>query len=334
MITSTIQSKFVRAEVQTLGAMVGPAWFTLGGVEVQPFAVAPWAGDTGPSYDALPNILKRLRGEWACVPFGIERNLSELPRDWQPEAGEAMSELVPHGLSSNEDWQITRLSSDRIELALEYPEPHSVRLLKRTISASGLKPQLDLSLTVEVREPCEFPMGLHPTFRLPAVPRRAILTLDPAAQVWTSPLALEPVTARFRADIRGVAANRVPLLDGSDEDITHLPLPYAAEEVVLATGLRGHVTVQNLDDQYTVALSWDPSIFPGCQLWLSNGGRSYYPWNSRFLALGVEPVRAAFDLGTQVSRNRSNPLWRAGLPCTISLLPVKPFKTAYSITVS
>ena len=72
MTNWTIQSQFVQAQVQSLGAMLGPAWFSIGGRTVQPFAIAPWAEDSGPEYRQLPNLLKRLRGEWACVPFGIE----------------------------------------------------------------------------------------------------------------------------------------------------------------------------------------------------------------------------------------------------------------------
>jgi hypothetical protein len=84
-----------------------------------------------------------------------------------------------------------------------------------------------------------------------------------------------------------------------EENITRLPLPYAAY-----------------------------------QLWLSNRGRDAYPWDKRFLALGIEPVCAAFDLGTRVSQHRANPLWQAGVPCTVALAPSQSFETTYSIAVS
>jgi hypothetical protein len=334
MSTWTIQSGFVRAQVQSLGAMLGPAWFNLMGTELQPFAVAPWADDTGSEYLRLPNIIKRLRGEWACVPFGLQRDLGELPDEWRPASSEPEPDLVPHGRSSNEEWRCARLLSDRIELILAYPETHPVRLLRRSISASALRPQLDISLAIEVREACELPIGVHPTFRLPAAPRRARLLLDPAALAWTPPLPPEPTISRFRSDIRGVPLERVPLWAGGIEDVTRLPLPYAAEELVLATGVGGQVALQDLDGGYTVNLVWDPNVFPVCQLWLSNYGRSYYPWSSRFQAIGIEPLRAAFDLGTNVSRHRGNPLWRAGHPCTISLSPGIPFETFYSVAVA
>lgn len=140
--------------------------------------------------------------------------------------------------------------------------------------------------------------------------------------------------ARFRPDVRGVPLDRIPLLNGGSDDMTRLPPPYAAEEIVLATGVPGEAALRNLDEQYTVTLSWDARAFPACQLWLSNCGRSGYPWNARFRALAIEPICAAFDLGTRVAQERGNPLWRAGLPCTVSLSPTAPFETAYSISVS
>ncbi len=132
----------------------------------------------------------------------------------------------------------------------------------------------------------------------------------------------------------GQPLDRIPLLDGGYEDITRLPLPYPEEEIVLVPGVSGEATLRNLEAEYTVSLSWDARIFPACQLWLSNGGRGAYPWNSRFRALAIEPVCAAFDFGTWVSRHRGNPLWRAGVPCTVRLSPDEPFETTYCIAVS
>ncbi len=334
-MTWTIQSRFVRARVQSLGAMLGPAWFALPNMEVQPFAIAPWAEDCSAEHQRLPGLLKRLRGEWPCVPFGIERDCNQLPSAWQPAANAgAPLELLPHGRSSNVEWQLATLKDDRIELVLEYPRPHPIKLLRRVVAASTSRPELTLSLAIEVRAPCALPIGVHPTLRLPVEPRRAVLELGRGARLWTSPVPVDPAIARFTPDVRGVRLDRVPLRDGAHEDITRLPLRYAAEEVVLASGHSGRASLHNLDESYTVAISWDSAVFPACQLWLSNRGRDSYPWNGRFLALGIEPVCAAFDLGTRVSQHRQNPLWQSGLPCTVSFSPDQSFETTYSIAVS
>jgi hypothetical protein len=327
-----IQSAFVRAEIQSLGAMLGPAWFKLGAAEVQPFAIAPWADDSGDEYRSLPKLLQRMRGEWACVPFGMERPATDLPSDWQPDIVVPVNPH-PHGWSSNAQWEASIITEESIELTLAYPPSHPVRVLRRSIRASDESPRLDISLEIEVRTPCTLPIGVHPTFRLPLTPRRALVGLGGAARAWTSPVPLEPLIARFRSDVRDVPVHQIPLIDGT-EDITQLPLPYTAEEIVLVRACCGRALLSNLDERYAVTLLWDPDIFPACQLWLSNRGRTSYPWRGRFLALGIEPIRAAFDLGTGVSQNRLNPLWRAGVPCAVSLSPTQPLETCYAIQVA
>jgi hypothetical protein len=331
--TWTIQSSFVKAEIQNVGAMVGPAWFNLGRTQAQPFAVAPWAESGSAEHAALPGILQRLRGEWPCVPFGIT-NTRTLPADWQPRTSTTIEpDPHPHGLSSNAQWHLADLQADRITLTLRYPESHAVAVLTRIISASRLQPQLDFSLRIEVREPCELPIGLHPTFRVSQAPRQTLLDLGSSASVWTSPVPLEPGVPYFESDIRGTSPSRVPVRAGV-EDITRLPLPRAAEEIVLAIGHEGRASLQNLEEAYRATLSWDPVMFPACLLWLSNGGRTYYPWDGRFRAIGIEPVRSAFDLGTVVSRERSNPLWQVGVPCVFQLSPTAPFETRYCVTLT
>ena len=314
--------------------MLGPAWFTLAGVEIQPFAIAPWAEDSGPEYERLPNLLKRLRGEWVCVPFGIERADEKLPEEWRPTVHSAAQvDLWPHGWSSNAQWRLEKLAGSRIALSLEYPEAHPVKRLRRTITASAIQPVLHFGLAIEVRAPCALPIGLHPIFRLPIEPRRAVLELDGASEAWTPPVSLQPDIAHFRRDLRNVPLDRIPLLNGSEEDVTRLPLPYAAEELVFVRGHCGCARLSNLDERYTVVLSWDPKVLPGCQLWLSNRGRTAYPWNGRFLAVGIEPVRAAFDLGTRVSQHSGNPLQSSGTSCTVALHPARAFEIAYCIAV-
>ncbi len=329
----TIESDHVRAVIQSQGAMLAPGWFKLGEREVQPFAIAPWSADSGPQYEALPKILQRLRGEWACVPYGIERAPGELPGDWEASDADPIEFAPePHGRSSNAEWTLSHRTKDSIVLSLDYPDPHPVKRVERRITASSARPELELRLAIEARTSCAIPIGVHPTFRLPMAPHRARLEFGTGTLAWTSPVPLEADIACFRSDVRKTSLDRIPLTDGTT-DITRLPLSYSAEEIVLTTGHSGRATLTNLDERYTVTLAWDPGIFPACQLWLSNWGRHAYPWNNRFLALGIEPIRAAFDLGTRASRNRSNPLWKAGIPCTMELSPASPFETAYRIGV-
>ena len=89
----------------------------------------------------------------------------------------------------------------------------------------------------------------------------------------------------------------VPMADGSLRSFSRLPLPFDTEELLLVTGHKGIARLTNRAEGYRVVIEWDPGVFPSMLLWISNRGRQYAPWSGRFLALGVEPVCAAFDLG-------------------------------------
>jgi len=198
----TIQSQFVKAQVQSLGGMLGPAWFRIGARSVQPFAVAPWGDDSGPEYLELPNILKRLRGEWACIPFGIEDESRPLPRDWLPVQPLVGVDPLPHGRSSNAEWQLADIWGDRLDLILTYPEPHAVRLVKRRVSASGREPRLNISLAIEVRRPCELPIGTRYRCRGIREPSRSVS--------YGSRIAAEAIIRRARASKRSRLSRFVP----------------------------------------------------------------------------------------------------------------------------
>jgi len=125
----------------------------------------------------------------------------------------------------------------------------------------------------------------------------------------------------------------VPLATTGSEDLTILSLPYNTEEIVLVTNPGGTVRLVNHAESYAVSLGWDEAVFPTCQLWLSNRGRAAYPWCNRFLALGVEPLAAAFDLGVAASCRPDNPLRNAGLVCTVQFSPDHLVHIAYEIAV-
>jgi hypothetical protein len=80
-----------------------------------------------------------------------------------------------------------------------------------------------------------------------------------------------------------------------------------------------------------MTLRWDSVVFPCCALWLSNRGRTAYPWSGRFLAVGIEPVCAPFDLGILHAQTGAAPLARAGISCAHQFRAGIRFDTRYSI---
>ena len=74
--------KYGSLEVQSTGCMIGPVNFKCAnGKIIQPFHIAPWGNEI--QTQPLDPILKSLRGEWPCVPFGAARKVEKLTHDWE-----------------------------------------------------------------------------------------------------------------------------------------------------------------------------------------------------------------------------------------------------------
>jgi hypothetical protein len=322
------------AEVSALAGALGPASFTLpNGRTVQPFAVAPWSDDTDPRHAALPGVLRRLRGEWACVPFGMPEPLSGLPPSWRPAPSDEQRYAEHfHGYSSNAEWSLASRAHGEIELVLTYHEDHPVRRVTRRLAGIAGRPAIEVTLGIEMRRETELPLGVHPTFRLPETPGAARIRFDGEVTVHTYPVAPAPGISRLVTDISGVPLTAVPAMGGRTIDLSRHPLDAPTEELVLASGHGGGATLENLEDAYAVRLTWDAGVFPSCNIWIANGGHQAYPWNGRFRALGLEPVVAPFDLGTAVARSM-NPLRASGIPTSRRLKAGHALTTTYRIEV-
>src|SRR4051812_25563437 len=79
-----IANEKVEAYVTEIGGQVAPVKFKLGRRTVEPFSVAPWA--TEKLDPKLPNIIKALRGDFFCLPFG--GNSTPFERERHPVHGE------------------------------------------------------------------------------------------------------------------------------------------------------------------------------------------------------------------------------------------------------
>lgn len=316
------------ASVQALGGMLGPVTFLLpDGRQVSPLHVAPWFDD--PDRAAQPPILQELRGEWPCVPFGTD-GLRALPKGWSASGETFDGAGVPHGHSSNVEWMFTKVDATSVTLACAYPDTHPIRRLSRTIAADPDAPALDITLTVEARRPCRLPIGLHPTLRLPTT---GTARLDPPSfrEGHVFPLDVEPGQGLLHPGATFSALDAIPTRKAGTLSLSDLPLTENTEELVQLCGVTGGFRLHH-PDGWQVKLDWETSHFPSLLLWISNRGRSYAPWNSRHLALGVEPVCAAFDLGPAIS-TAPNPISAAGTATAHSFDPERPLTTSYRIGV-
>lgn len=318
------------------GAMCAPVTFMLGdGRRVQPFAIAPWEDDTGPEFDALPQLLKTLRGEWVCVPFGMPQTRTDLPPEWTQNAAkpDALGDWF-HGPSANDRWVETQRLDGGTVLELEYPKTHPIEKLVRKISGSKIGPRLNFELQIYPRRDCLLPIGAHPVFKLPDEPGSATLKVDGNIAVHTYPVDAEIGISQLPHGAVFDSLEDARWIDGVSLDLSSHPLARQTEEIVMVSGVSGRATLENRAEGYKATVLWDPQTFANCNLWISNRGRTAYPWNGRFRGLGIEPVSAPFDLGYEVANTASNPLRSAGVRCGEQFKAGQVWTANYAIEVA
>jgi len=316
------------AEVQALGGMLGPVNLRLGDErELQIMHVAPWAGTTGAV--ALPGVLRRLRGEWPCLPFGRTDQPQDLPDGWRTHVP---IDTWTHGYAANHRWRCIDATPQRVHLAIDYPPDADIERIERTIAVAPDSPALELSLTIWARRATRVPAGLHPTFRLPPEPGRVRVLLGKHDGVFSYPAHAPGAVSRLRPDTRSAHLSHMAGVDGPI-DFAALPLSRPTEELMQVKSLGGvdgaaPFALHYLDYDACVGMWWDQTAFPDLMLWISNGGRIHFPWMSRHLALGAEPVNSLFDLGRVALAPPDHPLAdRLGL----ALAPDQPWHTRYRI---
>jgi len=346
MQTWSIRWRFGSLTVNSLGAMIAPIEFRLSESKVvQPMYISAWSygGCNDERLSHEPPILHNLRGEWVCVPFGAARKLNGDPQTisrWQQSEEDTVADGPPPGLSSNAQWRLASQSDTELRLFLDYDTSHPVRRVERRIWVDPESPRVFFELKITSRNAVDLPVALHPTFSIPdRLGDLEIVSCDFRCGI-TFPGRLE-ASSMLAEGAEFDRLSAVPMRDGSLRDLTRLPLSACTEELlqlIVRDPSTESTTVsfvlKYLTEGYAAELSWNARDFPSVLLWLSNKGRPSFPWNSQNLALGVEPLRGCFDLGTRVSARPNNPLReRFGIETTLAMPAQSEFTTQYSIRV-
>lgn len=315
--------------VDSLGGMLGPTLFILSdGRQVAPFQVAPWANEA--LDDDVPNVLRRLRGEWACVPFGGDADRP--PRGgWPGSTAEGTVDRLPHGYGSNHHWTFGEASPAGISLSIDYPETHPIRSLERRVMPDPKAAALDFELAVNVRSNCTLPFGLHPTFRLPGTPGAMRIEVGDEISGATYPHDVD-TSSIFETEQVATPWHDVQLRNGSSLDVSAIPLRQNTEDLLQLLDMPGHAALWNTAEGYRARLIWNKDHCPSALLWFSNRGRSFAPWNGRHLALGLEPICSAFDLGPQIGAS-DNPINQRGIATARRFTAGERFVTRYRVEV-
>ena len=324
-----LASDRVEAFVARDGGHLGPVTFRTARGRVRPLAVAPWGG--GRLAPATPAVLRTLRGDFFCLPFG------ENGRPWRGERHPVHGETASRRwrlLSSTERGPVAELAAEMVTRI----RPGRVRKLLRVRQG-----ETNVYCRHELRgfrgRLC---LGHHAMLAFPDEPGAGRIALSPwrLGQVCPRPFesAAQGGYSALRTGARFRDLRRVPLAAGGWADLTRYPARAGFEDLVLVSARPrtrlAWTTVTFPRQGYVWIALKDPRVLASTVLWHSNGGRHYPPWNGRHRrVLGLEEVTGYFHFGLADSAG-PNPLARRGVPTTVRLRPDRTTVVNYVMGVA
>lgn len=304
-----IENDCITAFISPHGAMT-TAEFDLGDKKINPFYTHPWTEE-----EEDDTLLKYLKGDFFCLPFGAAPGEGVLDAGWYVGGVRGNRQAYAHGYSSNGVWAVDEQEAASIKLSLDYEGDGDIEGVSRKIDLNGN--WLSFTDTAVTKNAVRLPVGIHPIFRLSEKPGMMKLHLPPCQDVRTYPVDTDKTSIFVNGAVCCDPA-AVPLREGGTMDATALPLAAKTEELLLLTNVKeGKAVLDNLEEGYRVILEWDAAGYRNLLLWMSNRGRDFAPWNGRNLCLGLEPITSAFDLGEEIC-TANNPISKDGVPTAAS----------------
>jgi hypothetical protein len=324
-----LTSTDIEAFVTEMGGHLGPVTFDRKGRKLQPYSVAPWAEEqTDPS---LPPILKALRGDFFCLPFG--GNATPFGREKHPV----------HGETANARWQFRSLETSEgrscLHLSLQ-TKVRSGRVDKRVWLVDGQNILYSQHVVTGMSGPMN--LGHHAIIKFPDAPGSGLLSTSRFVYGQVFPQAFErPEEGGYswlKSGAEFKSLEQVPTITGETADLTRYPARRGFEDLVMlvsdAAAPFAWTAVAFPKERYVWFALKDPRILHETVLWLSNGGRHYPPWSSRHInVMGLEEVTSYFHFGLAESA-RKNPISRKGFPTCLALKPRKPLVVPYIMGVA
>ena len=319
-----LASANVEAYITEMGGQLGPVTFDRKGRKLEPYSVAPWAQE--PVDTSLPPIIRALRGDFFCLPFGGNAT---------PFRGE---KHPVHGETANARWRFesleTRAGRSCLHLSLA-TKARPGRVDKRIWLVDGE----DVVYSQHAVSGMSGPMNLghHAMLKFPDAPGSGLISTSRFVYAQVFPQTFERPENRGYAALKPGAEfqslEKVPTLTGETADLSRYPARRGFEDLVMlvsdATVPFGWTAVAFPEQRYVWFALKDPGILPETIFWISNGGRHYPPWSSRHVnVMGLEEVCSYFHTGLAESV-RKNPIAAKGFPTCIALNPRKPLAVPY-----
>jgi hypothetical protein len=310
-----LRSDLVSLAITQTGGQLSDVSFTLeDGRRVSPMHVAPWADEELPA--DTPPIIRVLRGDFFCAPFGSSDLLPEMP--------------FVHGLPAGGTWRVTNAGAGSIDAVLD----------GKVMGATVTK-HVELRVgeaVVYQRHTMSGGSGRVP------IGHHAMLRADHELQLAFSPWTLALTTPEpDETPPHGrpllmnnqviVDLHRAIRMDGGTIDLTTFPSPEGYETIWMLVAERippfAWTAATCAEEGWVWFALKDQRILPQTLVWFSNGGRDYGPWNGRHRrAIGLEEICGYFHLGHAAS-TADNPVAASESPTAVMLKPDAPLDVSY-----
>ena len=324
-----LASTQVEAFVIETGGHLGPVTFDRKDRKLQPYSVAPWVEER--IDPAEPSIIKVLRGDFFCLPFG--GNATPYGKEHHPT----------HGETANARWQFRSLATQAGRTCLHLSLQTKVRpgrVDKRIWLVDGQNTVYSQHVVSGMSGPMN--LGHHAMLKFPDAPGSGLLSTSRFVYGQVFPQAFELPENRgyswLKQDAEFKSLEKVPALNGETADLTRYPARRGFEDLVMMVSDAelpfAWTAVAFPKERYVWFALKDPRVLRETVFWLSNGGRHYPPWSSRHVnVMGLEEVTSYFHLGLAESA-RKNPISRKGFPTCVVLNPRKPLVVPYVMGVA
>jgi hypothetical protein len=324
-----VASTQVEAFVTETGGHLGPVTFDRQVRKLQPYSVAPWVEERVDP--AEPTIIKVLRGDFFCLPFG--GNATPYGKEKHPV----------HGETANARWQFRSLETQAGRSCLHLSLQTKVRpgrVDKRIWLVDGQNTIYSQHVVSGMSGPMN--LGHHAMLKFPDAPGSGLLSTSRFVYGQVFPHVFElPENGGYSWLKQGAeftSLETVPALNGETADLTRYPARRGFEDLVMMVSDAelpfAWTAVAFPKERYVWFALKDPRVLRETIFWLSNGGRHYPLWSSRHVnVMGLEEVTSNFHLGLAESA-RKNPISRKGFPTCLTLNPRKPLVVPYIMGVA
>jgi len=295
---------------------------------IQPYYVSPWQGE---GLKLEPPVLVPLRGDFFCLPFGVNNATYE------------GLTFRPHGEPAGSPWTLISATRDGAVTTLT--------LALRTLVPAGTITKtvhiVDGQNVVYSQERLEgyslkTPIGHHAILAVPEKEGSLRVATSRIRFGMTSPVLFSDPARReyqsFAVGQRFDSLSRVPLLwkDAGPADGTSFPartgfadlLAVFSEPAETLPAKVAWTTVTNEDGGYLWFALRDPRVLPATVFWIENHGRHSVPWNGRNRCLGLEDACGYFNEGLPVSA-QPNDINAQGIPTALALEAGRPTLVNY-----